>query len=106
MSSIARWSYANTAMIKPFLGRDTWSGAATYGEQYEIACNWIAKSEQTRSDAGEEFISRHIVYHEDPRPKFLDQVLLNGATQWEEVRSLTEWDMAMFNDSSDFMMVT
>lgn len=93
-------------MVRPFLGLDQWTQEATYGEPYQIACNWIAKSEQARADDGAEFVSRHIVYTEDARPKFLDLVLLEGETIWEEVRSKTGWDMNMFQDTMDFMLVT
>lgn len=106
MSSIARWSYKGTATIRPFLGIDLMSGATEYGPEFTIACNWIAESKQERDDQGAEFVSRHIIYTEDDRPKYLDMIRLGESSQWEEIRAKTGWDMEMFNDSMDFKLVT
>lgn len=106
MSEIARWSYANTATVKPFLSIDLMSGVTNYGPEYTIACNWIAESTQQRADDGAEFISRHVIYTEDARPKYLDMIRLGDSEEWQEVRSKTSWDMNMFQDSMDFKLVT
>ena len=109
------------------------TGATVYGDEYEIACNWIAESKQERDDQGAEFVSRHIIFTEDPRPKYLDMIRLSGfgiafmsgsseeqsgseveyagseilsGSGWEEIRAKTSWDMALFNDSMDFKLVT
>lgn len=105
MSKISRWSLKNTAKVKPFLSRDEW-GAATYGTEYEIACTWIAESTQARDNTGAEFVGKHTIYTEDARPKYLDMIQLAGAGEWEEIRSKTSYDMAMFNDTMDFKLVT
>ena len=112
MSSIARWSYKNKARIKPFMSLDLMSGQSVYGEEYEIACNWTAESKPERESGGlsgsrgAEFISQHIIYTEDTRPKYLDMIKLGNRDDWEEIRSVTEWDMEMFNDTPDFKLVT
>lgn len=106
MSNIARWSYKNTASVRTLTGMDQLTGETTYSEPYTIACNWIAESSQARSDDGAEFVSRHIIYTEDARPQYLDQILLEGATIWEEIRAKTSWDMKMFNDTMDFKLTT
>lgn len=107
VSSIARWSYKNTAWVRPLLETtDRWSGARQYGEPYEIACNWIAEHRQERANDGQEFIGRHTFFTEDPRPKFMDQIRREGFEDWEEIRSTTNWEMAMFNDTPDFRLVT
>lgn len=85
---------------------DDWTGATVYGDEYEIACGWIADSTQQRDQTGAEFISRHIVYTEDARPKYLDLVQLAGQEEWQEIRSRTEWEMNAFNDTPDFKLVT
>ena len=105
MSVISRWSYRNTAKVKPFLSRDEW-GAATYGTEYEIACTWIAESTQARDNTGAEFVGKHTIYTEDARPKYQDMIQLGGVGEWEEIRSKTSYDMAMFNDTMDFKLVT
>ncbi len=111
MSLIARWSYKNTAIVRPFIEEDLRNGGILYGAEYEIPCSWIAKSEAMREAAapagrGEEFISRFVYYHEDPRPKFRDLIQRKGSTEWEEIRLVTEYDMAMFNDTYDYEAIT
>lgn len=105
MSKIARWSYKNTATVKPFISRDGW-GEATYGEPYQIKCTWTAESEQATSPAGLAFVSAHAIFCEDTRPKYLDLVQLNGHVDWEEIKSRTEWDASMFKDVPDYKLLT
>jgi hypothetical protein len=109
LSKTANWSYTNTATIKPFVSIDLMTQETIYGEEYQIACTWTAKSEQARDDNGAEFVSRHEIFTEDPRPKYLDMVLLNGddpATGWQEIRSRTWWDMSFFGETPDYRLVT
>jgi len=84
------------------------TGESVYGDEYEFLCDYEVKSEQTRSDDGAEFTSRHIIYTEDPRPKFLDMILLPLAADWQEVRLHGAWPMGAFDepDSPDFRLVT
>ena len=105
MSKISRWSYRNTAKVKPFLSMNEW-GAATYGLEYEIACTWVAEATQQRDNNGAEFVGRHTIYTEDSRPNYLDMIKLAGADEWEEIRSKTSYDMAMFGDTPDFKLIT
>lgn len=106
MSETARWVYTNKAQVRPFLGIDMRTGARQYGAAYEIACTWTAESEQQRADDGAEFVSRRTIFTEDPRPKFLDLVLVEGGSEWEEVRSKTDWDMSFFGENPDYKLVT
>ena len=108
MSSIARWSYKNTAMVKPFLGQDLENGGTLYGDPYEIACTWAAESQEMRDATGAEFVSKYVIWSEDPRPKYRDQILLNteAATDWQTIRDHMQWDMAMFSDVPDYRTVT
>lgn len=107
MSSIARWSYKATATVLPFISKNGQTNQNVYGAPYTILCNYTAKSEQRRDDKGQEFISQHLIYTEDDRPKYLDKITLDytGATP-QEIRSRTVWDMAMFGDIPDFLLVT
>lgn len=106
MSSIARWTYTNIAKIRPFVGIDDWTGQSSYGEEYEIACTWSAETEQQRSADGAEFVSRHVIYTEDRRPKRLDLISFDGSDGWEEIRDRTEWDMSPFGDTPDVKLIT
>ena len=108
MSSIARWSYKNTAMVRPWLGQDLENGGALYGDAYEIACTWAAESKQMRDATGAEFVSNYIIWSEDARPKYRDVILLSteNETTWQEIRSHMAWDMAMFSDVPDYRTVT
>lgn len=106
MSKIARWSYTNTATIKPFVSRDEW-GVITYGPEYQIKCTWTAENKQATTPAGLQFIGRHYIYTEDARPKYLDMVQLKGHSDWEEIKSHTEWDASMFKDPMpDYLLIT
>ncbi|SJN24425.1 hypothetical protein FM109_05480 [Vibrio casei] len=59
-----------------------------------------------RDDKGQEFVSKNEIFTEDKRPKYLDLIQLNGDTQWQEIRSVTGWDMSFFNEEPDFKLVT
>lgn len=109
MSSVARWSYKNTATVRPFVSEDSYSGAIVYGDEYEIACTWAAESKQMRDANGAEFVSQYIIWSEDARPKHRDLILLNtvATTDWQEIRSHMEWDMLCLGDPvPDFRTVT
>lgn len=105
MSTTANWSYTNIATVRPRLGESEWGGVE-YGPEYEIACTWSAESSQERDANGAEFISRRKIYTEDPRPRFLDLIRLNGSDDWDEIRSVTAWDMSFFDEEPDFLLVT
>lgn len=107
VSSIARWSYKATATVLPFISKNGQTNQNVYGAPFTILCNYTAKSEQRRDEKGQEFISQHLIYTEDNRPKYLDKITLDyaGATA-QEIRSRTVWDMVMFNDTADFLLVT
>lgn len=109
MSETSRWSYTNTATVRPFVSRDDFDGTVVYGDEYEIACTWAAESKEMRDATGAEFISNYIIWSEDPRPKHLDLIKLNtvALTNWQEIRSHMEWDMSFFQDPMpDFRTVT
>lgn len=111
MSSIARWSYKNTARVRPFLDENLETGEIEYGPEFEIACTWAAEAKQFRNPAslnGEEFVSAYIIWSEDARPKHRDLILLNTEqpVDWQEVRSHMEWDASMFDDTPDYRTVT
>lgn len=111
MSKIARWTYTNTATVKPFLAKDKYGGV-TYGEPYPIKCTWTANGTQGQgvrsatTPMGLQFVVKHMIYCEDARPKYLDMVQLNGHAEWEEIKSHTEWDMSPFKDSPDYLCIT
>ncbi|HCF2125413.1 TPA: hypothetical protein NH984_006374, partial [Pseudomonas aeruginosa] len=73
---------------------------------------WTAKSEQMREEGGQsgargaEFVSRHQIFTEDRRPKYLDLIQFDGSNGWEEIRSVTNWDMSFFGEQPDFLLVT
>lgn len=106
MSNTANWSYTNTAKVKPFLSIDQWSGAITYGTEYDIACTWTAESKQVKDAEGREFMSTNIIFTEDSRPKYMDMIKLNGESDYKQVRAVTGWDMSFFGETPDFKLVT
>ncbi|WP_254413725.1 hypothetical protein [Vibrio furnissii] len=106
MSNTANWSYTNTAIVRPLVSFDQWTQQSIYGDEYEIACTWEAKSEQMRDSNGAEFVTKNIIYTEDSRPKHLDLIKLNGKDNFEEIRDVTEWDMSFFGETPDYKVVT
>lgn len=108
MSSVARWSYKNTARVRPFIDENLETGEIEYGPEFEIACTWAAESKEMRDATGAEFVSNYIIWAEDPRPKHRDLILLNTETlaDWQEIKSHMAWDMAMFDDTPDYRTVT
>lgn len=115
MSNTAAWSYTNTAKVKRLIGLDRWKGVAEYDEPYTIDCTWTAAATEERGAGGQsgamgsEFVSKYEIYTEDPRPKHLDLILLNGddeETGWQEIRSVTHFDMSSFGEDPDYKLVT
>lgn len=113
MSSIARWSYKNTALIRPFESEDPENGGVVYGDEYEIACTWAAAAKEDRTSSssgssGSEWVPAYVIWSEDARPKHRDLILLNSVPPvgWQEVRERMIWDMAMFDDTPDYRLVT
>jgi len=106
VSNTASWSYTNTATVKPFVSIDLMSGVTVYGAEFQIACTWTAESTQHRDSNGAEFVSRHVVFTEDARPKHLDLISFDGSNGWQEIRSVTNWDMSPFGETPDFKLVT
>lgn len=108
MSSLGRWTYVNVAQVKPFEGMDMLTGEITYGEEYDILCDYAIKSEQVIANDGAEFVSKHVIFCEDQRPKYLDMIKLPMSETWEEIKAHGGWPMAAFDepDSPDFRMVT
>lgn len=112
MSNTANWSYTNIAIVKPFENIDQWNGQIVYGEPYEIDCTWTAEAKMERESGGvggargAEFISKNIIFTEDPRPKYLDMIQLGGVGEFQEIRSVTDWDMSFFGETPDFKLVT
>lgn len=112
MSAISRWSYANTAMVRPFVSVDGENGGTIYGTPYEIACTWIAEAKEYReagapAGRGVQFVSTYTIFTEDTRPQYLDEILINEpGAPWQEIRLRLSWDMAAFSDTPDYKLVT
>lgn len=111
MSSTASWTYTNVATVRPVIGLDEYGGPA-FGEQYQIACTWTAESKLETGlggqsgSRGQEFVSRHTIYTEDPRPQYGDELIFEGSDGWEKIRSRTNWDMSFFGQIPDYKLIT
>ena len=112
MSKTAAWSYTNVATIKPFSSVDLRTQATIFGTEFEIACTWTATSEMVRDAGGQggsrmaEFVSQHMIFTEDDRVKYLDMIHFDGSNGWEQIRSVTNWDMSFFGETPDYKLVT
>lgn len=111
MSSIARWTYTNTADVLPLTGVDEY-GKSTYGTPYTIACTWGTDGKQERGVGGmsgaqgAELTNTDTIYTEDPRPQRLDKIKLNGHAAYQEIRGRIEYDMSPFGDTPDYELTT
>lgn len=111
MSATASWSYTNSATVKPFEGLDVW-GKASYGDEYAIACTWGTDGKQERNVGGQsgaggaELVDGDTIYTEDPRPKRLDMIRLNGHDDFQEIRGRVEYDMTPFGEIPDYKLTT
>lgn len=108
MSSLARWTYTNTATVYPFEGEDLFNGGVLFGDPYTIACTWETGGKLIRSAEGDEFVADMLIYTEDARPKYRDEIVLAGHDRRMQIRAVTEWDMSFFGeiDSPDFRIAT
>lgn len=110
MSSISRWSYQNTATVHPFVGQDDAGGDAQYGTPYIIACTWTAGGGEQRYQNGDqvEFVCKSLIWTEDRRPKFRDQIEMEGSFGRENIRAIKHYDMSALGEpqSPDFELAT
>lgn len=114
MSSLARWTYTNTATVYPFVDEDLFNGGVLFGEPYTIACTWETGGKLIRTiggqsgAAGDEFVADMLIYTEDARPKYRDEIVLAGHDRRMQIRAVTEWDMSPFGeaDSPDYRIAT
>lgn len=109
MSSVARWSYRNTATVYPFIGQDDAGSGAQYGTPYTIACTWTAGGGEQRADAeGREYVCKSLIWCEDQRPKFRDQIEMPGSFGRETIRAIKHYDMSALGEplSPDFELAT
>ncbi len=114
MSSIAAWSYMYTATVTPVGGVDGVTGETLDGTPYTIACNVVAtQNTDIRPSGGaasgidgDEWIGRHTIYTEDPRPRKGDMIEFDGSDGQQIIRDRTMWDMTMFDDVPDYKLET
>lgn len=108
MSSLARWTYTNTATVYPFEGEDLFNGGVLFGTPYTIACTWKTGGALRRTGEGEEFVADMLIYTEDARPKYRDEIVLAGRDRRMVVRRVAEFDMSPFGetDSPDYEVST
>jgi len=118
LSSVSRWVYTNTATVWKRGKKDHLNGGSAWGEPYQIACTWTAKTEVMRDNGGAEFVSSCQYFHEDKRPNHGDRIrqgahfdsnpIALGGT--DEIKSHTNWDMSFFGkkdkDMPDFRSAT
>lgn len=109
VSKIARWSYTERASVRPYISRDGTNNQIVYGEPYEIWCDFEATAEQHTDNDGNQFVSTYLIYTEDSRPAYMDEItLLSEAAQAvpQEIKKRTMWPMSAFKDVPDYRLVT
>lgn len=104
MSTLLEWALTNKVTVWPFISNDRLRGGVTYGEPYDIAATWRYKSEKKTGSDGKEYVSIGTVWHEDPRPKEMDRIVLGGSDLPEppanslQVKGFGFDDMTPFGD--------
>lgn len=109
MTYFSSFAFKNTARVRPYVGFNMETQETEYGPEYEIACTWIGQAEQMREAGarGAEFISKNKIWTGDPRPKYLDMILINNAqAEWDQIRLVTSYDMRMFDKPDEYLLVT
>lgn len=107
MSMIGAFFSRNTAEVKPFLRVDPRTKQRIYGDVYTIDCTWKTKAEARTDSEGLQYITRAIVYHQDPRVKRLDLIKTNGEDRFVEVRDVQMYDMMCIGfDEPEYEAIT
>ncbi|KTT17962.1 hypothetical protein [Pseudacidovorax intermedius] len=113
MSSAASWSYTAAATLWPLLGRDDWTGAATYGAPQVIACDYSAEVMRMTDAKGEEFISRQQIFTERAGVEPGDMILIGVSVSLDpitagaaEVRAVTRWGDTLDRQADDYRIST
>lgn len=95
MSELANWSYTSTATVYPFVDEDLFNGGALFGDPYTIACTWKFGGGAIRRTAGgqggalgDEFVANMLVYTEDTRPTYRDEIVLDRVPGRMVIRSV------------------
>jgi hypothetical protein len=113
MSAAAAWSYTATATLWVLLGRDDWTGAATYGAPQAVLCDYSAKAERRTDSLGVEFTTRQIIYTERADIKRGDRILIGTSVALDplvagapEVRSVQRYADTFDRVVDDFEIAT
>ena len=114
MSAAAAWANTSVATYWPFMGRDDWTGAITYGSPSLITCDYKAESIRATDQRGVEFITSQILYTEFGGAKYGDRVLIGDHTGVVdpvaagalEIRSVTRYADTFDQVSDDYKIMT
>jgi hypothetical protein len=101
MSAAASWSYTATATLWPWLGRDDWTGAETFGPPVPIACDYAVKAERRTDDRGVEFVTRQVIYTERADIKQQDRILIGDYSGQLDPLSAGALEVRAVNRSAD-----
>lgn len=113
MSAAASWSYTAAATLWPLLGRDDWTGVASFGPPEVIACDYSSESKRMTDAKGIEFTTRQILWTERADIKRGDRVLIGVsvdldpvATGAHEVRSVKRGADTFDRLADDYTVMT
>lgn len=113
MSAAASWSYTATATVWPFLGRDDWTGALSFGAPSSFACDYSAEAKTMIDDTGVEFVTRQTLWTERADIKRGDRVLIGASAAVDpvaagavEVRAVKRSADTFDRKADDFTVMT
>lgn len=113
MSAAARWSFTAKATYWAQLGRDDWTGLASYAAPVVFDCDYSAKSERRTDANGVEFVTRQVIFTEFADAKQGDYVLIGESAALDpiasgalEVRAITRHADTFDRIADDFEIAT
>ena len=113
MSDVARWANTARATVWAKVARDDWTGAESWAAPRLIWCDYSAKAMPMTAASGEAFVSRQVIYTEDPDVKPGDMVLIGVSglsdpvkAMAEPVRSVTRYGDTFSRAADDYIVAT
>lgn len=113
MSSAASWANTSRATHWPRTAVDDWSRQATYGAPVGFDCDYSAEAKTVTDDAGQEFVTRQIIYTERTTIRRGDYVAIGESTATDptvidaqEVRAVKRYADTFENLVEDVVVYT
>lgn len=100
------WAHTSEIRCQEPATRDEWSGTEVAGEEYTVDGTWQVSEAVAPilGGDGKEFVPRHTVFTNDPKPKYLHKIKIGD--EWETVMAVQSWDRSMFGEPPTYKLET